>query len=670
MKVIAERVGDRIEVRSPRPLRSLKFDVPGAYFSGRKQLWTVRLSMDSCRALRHHFGDQLVIFPELWKWAKEEQRVERSQAALTKLGVAPALLRIPEVYPGIADRMRSRSYQAAAARFVAEGRSVLIADTPGLGKTLEAIAGIIEAAAEDAAGPYLIVAPQTSLDTVWQREIETRVPDAHVVVAGLGGMNRTKRQAALAAALDPAWDLSNTWVIINIEMIRTRVWWDCPKCGARYRASSQPKSNIVLCSDEDGAPHEPSKVRTVIDHEYPELFAGAWGGIVMDECQRSLIRSSGTPTQTRAGAGLLRTHPHGIRIALSGTPMRGKPQRLWGTLNWLQPKTHTSFWSWVANYFTVTQEGMMGSRTVGNLRPERADDLSKSLDRMMIRRTKAEVSPELPAKQYMGYPLDGTSDPTDPVAVWLPMTSAQAKCYAQMAAAGSADVADGKQVHTIGTLAELTRLRQFACAYGGMHTEQRMRDGELEEVPVFHPELPSNKFDWLVQFLTERNIIDPDEAPTGKVIIVSQFNQTLDLFASELKTRYGVDSLAINGTITGKRRTEAQDQFNNVNSKPYLLFLNTQAGGVSITLDAADDMVFLDETWVPDDQEQAEDRINNRRPEERVATRRYWYLKSLGTVEEGIARANAEADDSQKQLLDGRRGVKYLKRVMEITKGL
>jgi len=28
----------------------------------------------------------------------------------------------------------------------------------------------------------------------------------------------------------------------------------------------------------------------------------------------------------------------GLRLALSGTPWRGKPQNFWGTLNWLRPE--------------------------------------------------------------------------------------------------------------------------------------------------------------------------------------------------------------------------------------------------------------------------------------------------------------------------------------------
>lgn len=650
MRVQATLVGDRIHVRSLGGILSgLSRRIPGANWSKTASAWTLPLSMDSARALRETFADDLIILPPLWAWAKKEMVRERSLSELGRKLSGVELQRVPQ-YPAMHKAMASRSYQAAAARFVAEGRSVLIADTPGLGKTLEAVAGCVEAAAE-AAGPYLVCAPQTSLDVVWQREILMRLPEDAAIYVVDG--SKSRRDTILELAFDPSRDLSTTWVIINIEMIRTKGFWICPTCDAEWQASDKPRSSIVDCG------HDPKKIKTRYEHKYPQLFDLEWGGIIMDECQRSLIRTSGTPTQTRAGAMRLQTRADGVRIALSGTPMRGKSQRLWGTLNWLRPDLYTGYWGWVERYWHVDLSS--GYREIGDLRQDRKEALSLALDGIMIRRTKQEVSPELPPKAYMGSPLD-LGDPNSPVAVWLSMTPEQEKAYRQMQAMGSAKVLDGT-LNAVGILAELTRLKQFASCFGRMVEVKRREETVIE----FRPEIPSNKFNWLVQFLTERNIIDPDEEQTGKVVIVSQFTQTLELFAGAL-VKLGVTPLFITGKVTGNKRKAQVDAFNDPNSGFNVLFLNTMAGGVSITLDAADDMVFIDETHVADDQEQTEDRINNRRPEEKVATRRYWYLKSLGTVDEGIAIANLHMDKQQKDLLDGRRGVEYVREVFEILR--
>lgn len=652
MRALVERKGNRIHLRTEEHVRKLWEHVPGANFSERARAWTFPLSMDVCRNLRQHFGAGLRIGPALTEWARAEVARETSLGKLGRTLEAVPLPRIEAEYPALAKALAGRSYQAAAARFAAEGVYTLNGDTPGLGKTTETIAAVIESGVP---GPYLVCAPKTSLDVVWERELAQRLPDAIVrVISGSAAVRAGRLESALLdAEISPEY-AAKTWIITNIEMMRTKSWWRCPECGQEWPATDHPKSSIVDCG------HDSRRVKTIDEHKYPQLFKVEWGAIIMDECQRALIRNSGTPTLTRAGAMRLRVRDDGLRMALSGTPMRGKPQRLFGTLQWLRPKVYTGYWSWVERYWHVTQEGYAGARTIGGFRYDREDAFNRALDGIMIRRTKEEVAPELPRKAYMGGPLD-PRDLDSPVGVWLPMGPQQAKAYQQMLASGSADV-NGGQVNAVGILAEMTRLKQFASVYGGMEMQTRVIDCVERKFPIFTPQLPSNKFDWLVQFLTERNIIDPDDEPTGKVVIVSQFTEILDLFREALR-KLDVESVALTGKVTGGRRAEAIDIFNDMRSGVNVMFLNTTAGGVAVTLDAADDMVFLDETHIPDDQEQAEERINNRRAEEKVVTRRYWYLKSLGTIDEAIARVNADRDKQQKHHLDGRRGIAYFKEV-------
>lgn len=643
-----EIVGRRIHLADEQFHKALDRSVPGANFSKTAERWTFPLSMDVCRDLRRAFPS-LAIGPKLTEWACEQVASENAQAALGRAVDGTTLDRLASVQPALAELLKSRPYQTSGAAFIASGRNVLVADTPGLGKTTEAIAGIVEAGVP---GPYLVVAPKTSLDVVWQREIAARLPEARVVV--LEG-SLAQRDAQLNRTLDSSPDeMASTWVITNIEAIRTKSFYICPKCFTEWPKTDYPKSAIVDCG------HDPDGVKTKSEHACPTLFGFEWGAIIMDECQRALLRTSGKPTQQRAGSKLLALRPDGLRIALSGTPMRGKPQRLWGVLNWIDARTWSAYWSWVERYWDVTAEGYGGARTIGAFKEEKAEDFARSLDRVMIRRTKAEVSPELPAKQYM------SNAPSDlPAAIWLQMSLKQTKAYQQMLATASAEV-EGGQLNAVGILAELTRLKQFANSYGRL--VRRAEDGIA--VFDFKPALPSNKWDWTLQFLAERNILpDRDEEPTDKVVIVSQFTSVLDLIYAEL-IGLKVPVRRVTGGVTGRKRIEAIDTFNDPTSGVQVMLLNTTAGGVAVTLDVADDMILFDETHVPDDQEQVEDRINNRNPELKVVPRRYWYLKSLQTIDEGIARTNLARDADQRQHLDGRRGVEYIREVMSVTAGL
>jgi len=233
------------------------------------------------------------------------------------------------------------------------------------------------------------------------------------------------------------------------------------------------------------------------------------------------------------------------------------------------------------------------------------------------------------------------------------MEPAQARAYRDMEKMGEATLRHGK-VEAVG-IAERTRLKQLACAYATID-----RKGD------YKPTAPSNKLNWCRQFLEEMGF--PKE-PTGKVIIVSQWTEMLDLFRAELTGDWGYLSCTIAGNITGSRRRQMIDDFNQpVGSRsPHIMFLSVRAGGTAITIDSADEMIMIDETEGEDDvMAQVEDRIHrvsNPRPV------RYYYLRSEGTIDSETAVKNVQAGKRTRRLLDERRGVKYRRNVLEAVSG-
>jgi len=197
-----------------------------------------------------------------------------------------------------------------------------------------------------------------------------------------------------------------------------------------------------------------------------------------------------------------------------------------------------------------------------------------------------------------------------------------------------------------GILAEMTRLRQFAGSYG------KLVDGR------FVPSLPSNKFNWLVEWLDERGIAKKLEGMAPKVVVASQFSQMIDVIADGL-AELGVKSFKFTGATSAANRAAIEDDWqNNPDSYTRVLLLTTTAGGVSLTLDAADDLVLLDETYNPDDQLQVEDRIHRLSRMHQVTI---WKVLSLNTIEEGIYRNNMATEMSIRGILDGQRGVDFAK---------
>lgn len=675
MAVNIEKRGRRIEVRSSEPLPGLKTTIPGAYETV-AGYWTVPLSLESCKLLRQRYGRRLVLGSELKRWATGVVESRESMAELAASEDAELTV-LPKVAPKLYRAMNKRKYQRVGVRFIADGGSGLF-DDPGLGKTLIAMGGILES---EIPGPYLIVAPKTASDTVWRREILRWLPKEHrpITVPEI----RYQREHKLRLTLYK----EHTWLIVHPEMVMVRAMLECQYgveeevdgeiqeqiCGVRTEENNK-QVRVLKCNHI-----KDKRTKRIIEPSYPKLFEIKWGAIVVDESHESLIRRSGSMTQRRRGMELLQLRGDGIKIAMSGTPFESKPHQLWGTLNWLDPVANSAFHRWAELYW---QKGGFTGFDIGEFRQDREKMLWDSLKAVALRRTKAEVADDLPPKIHVGSELS-PGDPDSPVGIWLEMDGKQARAYQQMEKLSVAELDSGR-LEAVSALAELTRLKQLASAYGdiipvqvrvkcksfiltgmeeckecarfGYHTEIRHK---------YIPHLPSNKFDWIAESLEEWGY---PKNPITKVIIVSFYTGILEVFREGLEKHFKTKPnrplcTAITGRTPSKDRRSIIDKFNSSGNE-HVMLLNVKAGGTAITIDSADRMIFISETRIPTQQQQAEDRIH------RVSNPRhcmYYYLRSLGTVDVGTALVNEEAKRDTHRLLDQRRGVAYLRNVMELS---
>jgi SNF2 family DNA or RNA helicase len=608
------------------------------------------LSLTNCRSLREEFGDTLEVGEALDDWAWDE--IERLNS-IDNFSSADSDAELSAAFrleaPRIARVMHA--YQRAGVAFCATTRRALLADQPGLGKTLQTIGCMVEAGVE---GDILCASPTAARTITWPHEMKTWLPqDEIIVVEGTG----KRRHEILAEALSRPRTTKRRWFMVNLEMCRAS--WVKPSKELRYPKNG-PNSQRGEFPVKKWFP-----VDGWWDFQYPELFSLEWAGIVVDESHRCLITHTGTPqgmTLVRAGMHHLKLQRDGIKLALSGTPMRGKPENLWGTLNWLYPEEYSSYWDWVKRWFITL--GEKSKVEIESLDEDKSKLFYEDIKPMMLRRTKAEVLKQLPPKLYAGTPLPdefGHVDENSPVGHWIEMSPKQKKAYDDIQLQAETLLESGILVAN-GVLAELTRLKQFATCYGDL-IEKPNKDGDIDY--QFIPKLPSAKYDWLVEFLDDLGInkhssMEPDEEDeVRKVVVASQFTSILDLYETELNKK-GIETLKITGKVRDKDRAAAKERWQQ-DGGPRVFLLNTQAGGVSLTLDAADDLVFLDETWIPDDQEQVEDRIHRASRLHQVTIH---YLRALGTVEEAIALTTGSRERTTKLLLDGERGVGFAKKLL------
>jgi SNF2 family DNA or RNA helicase len=329
------------------------------------------------------------------------------------------------------------------------------------------------------------------------------------------------------------------------------------------------------------------KHKSIPEYTWPFLFEQEWDAIVMDESHKILASTynlqSKKITQGRRGAMYLRKclkKDGGLPIALSGTPFRSKLVKAWGTLNWVRPDMFTSFWNFAQTHFDVN-EGEYGGNEI-SAEPVDIDAFNAAMRPYYLARDKKTAAPDLPDINYIN--------------VIIPMEDKQAKAYSQIKKLAKVRLESGT-LNAVGVLAELTRCRQFACAYGDVSID------EEQDTIQFRPELPSSKLDWVLEFLEER------EGNAGKVVVASGFTSLLNM-ASKYVAAQGHANYLLTGKTTDKQRLDIVRKFQDDKDPVSVLFLNMYAGGEAITLDAADDMILLDLPWTSDQEEQLTSRLH------------------------------------------------------------
>ena len=335
-----------------------------------------------------------------------------------------------------------------------------------------------------------------------------------------------------------------------------------------------------------------------------------WDAVVVDEAQAIKNSDSANAIAVRS---LRAVH----RLALSGTPVENRLQDLWSIYEFAMP-------------------GLLGSKADFNRLFNGKGDSQGARDRLaarvrhfQLRRTKAQVAPELPARVEED--------------VICELSPVQRRLYdaelkrARQALSGIATEAQfGLQRFHV--LQSLMRLRQICCDPRLIGYEEA--DGRAPE--------SSAKLEALW------DLLEPIIAEGHKVLVFSQFVSLLELVEQDLQAR-NIEYLLLTGQT--ERRQELIDRFQQDPSVPVFL-LSLKAGGVGLNLTAASYVVLLDPWWNPAVEAQAIDRTHRIGQKDQVIAYR---LIARDTIEEKIRVMQREKsalatsvvkEDSLDQVLD------------------
>lgn len=314
------------------------------------------------------------------------------------------------------------------------------------------------------------------------------------------------------------------------------------------------------------------------------LLAQPWQAVIVDEAQN--VKNP----QTNA-AKVLRQLEAKQRICLTGTPIENHLGELWALMDFLNPGLLGDRRQFARSFRGPIEKGGDAARR---------EALARRIRPFLLRRTKAQVAAELPAKTEI---IENIEMEPPQSAIY------EAVRLAMHEKVREAIAAKGLERSRIIILDALLKLRQVCC------------DPRLVKLPsVKKTAASSAKLHRLMEMLEE--LIEEGR----RVLLFSQFTSMLALIEERLATA-NIGFVKITGQV--RDRAGAVERFQ-AGEVP-LFLISLKAGGTGLNLTAADTVILYDPWWNPAVEAQAIDRSHRIGQDKPVFVHR---LVTLGTIEE------------------------------------
>lgn len=480
-------------------------------------------------------------------------------------------------------------FQVRGVRFAEknEGR-VLIGDDMGLGKTIQSIGWM---AIRPEVRPVIVVCP-AAVKYGWQAELLQHAGLKSYVCEGEmpNAVTLTKSMNASLAK------------VRKRKFKRTKL-----RTAAHYRrqAIQRVKEHRAKRMEMIQKKHQTIKRQDIIIVNFdilkdwlPIFLKLEPQLLIVDECQKISTR---TTIQTKACLKLGRLCPH--ILALSGTPITGKPVQFYPVLHLLRPKEFPSFWKFAFAYCGPTKSPWGHGWDFNGATDLKG--LHKRVKRIMIRRMKTEVMKNLPPKIRSVIPVTISnraeySQAKEEFLEWLRRNGGERAVKRAMGAIA---------------LVRLGKLKQLAAEGKMIHMRQ-----------------------WIEDFL---------KATNEKLIIFGIHKSVL----RGMFNFFTKESIIIDGSTPNKKRKLLVRRFQKT-KKCRLFFGQMKACGVGLDgLQVASNVLFLELGWTFAEHNQAEDRALRIGQESNSVN--VYYMIGRNTVEESVIDVIKTKRGICKEVLDG-----------------
>ena len=288
-----------------------------------------------------------------------------------------------------------------------------------------------------------------------------------------------------------------------------------------------------------------------------------FAAIVYDEIQKLKNPAS---QMTRAAKALNGT----IQIAMTGTPVENRLQDLWSIADTVYPGFLGSSREFESSFPANDLERL------GDLQ-HRLIERDKELPPFMLRRMKDEILTGLPEKKARKYPVE--------------MPAAQAQAYDLVLARARALRESGEQ--------------------GAMLKVLHMLRGTS-----LHPSPPrgiSNIDEYIGQSARLKKtfeILEEVKQRGEKALLFCEDLEMQAFLAMAIQERFALERrpMCISGKVAGHKRQEMVTAFQSSPASFDVLILSPKAGGVGLTITAANNVIHLSRWWNPAVEDQATDR--------------------------------------------------------------
>jgi SWI/SNF-related matrix-associated actin-dependent regulator 1 of chromatin subfamily A len=383
-------------------------------------------------------------------------------------------------------------------------------------------------------------------------------------------------------------------------------------------------ARIVVVGIDLAAPAKPSSLHILIcnydrlPQVLPLLRSTKWDLAIYDESHYLKSRES---RRSKIALSIQAKR----RMALSGTPLQNRPIELFGVLSWLDPVNWPpkSYFEYGQRYCGARHNGFGWDLSGASNLSELGARLRSTV---MLRRTKAQVLPELPAKLRSVVELEPDSDIQQTVNAEL---WAFERWMEERSKEGGNEAASENGN------------RQYSVAVKSL---RRFQDTTHNNLAIARHETALGKVPLVAAYVSELLC-----GGTEKIVLFAHHRDVVAALALALEEFHPV-------TLTGGASAKDRDKVINLfqTASAVRIFIgNIVAAGVGITLaPASSHCIFAELSWVPSEITQAEDRLHRIGTKDSVLVQ---HLVLSGSIDALMARVVIKKQQILDSVLDNKR---------------